>query len=208
MEFIKEIFQFAKEVFQLVVTGIIIIAVSYVLYSLLSPTEQEKRRIKKETKEKETEKRLYYSKQYQEISSSLSWVHLYGLPVSELAVCDVWECKNCLVFYCGHPYVLNYSKIINAEYMSQTEVTKHYYDDATGAIAGGLMFGPIGALIGGGTEVDEETKYRYFVRITYKSENGTNDVLFNVTDAQYSAKNFVRTIKKHINYSDRSAVDL
>ena len=59
--------------------------------------------------------------------------------------------------YYGAPITLFYSKIIKAEILDQTQFKKHYLDNATGAIAGGMLLGAAGALLGGGTKTITES---------------------------------------------------
>lgn len=202
------IIDFVKEVVQGVFFILIAFGALYAFFSLVSPSERRKRREKKETERREREKRWDLQKKYNMKSCAYGWMHLSGLPIAETAKCDIWECENCLVFYSGRPYVLDYSKLMNIEFLTRSEVRKHYTDDVTGAIAGGLLFGVPGALFCGGTKEITETESSYFVSVTYKSGKEIKNLLFNVTGTEYPAKNFVKKIRKYINYSDRSETRL
>jgi hypothetical protein len=167
-----------------------------------TPDEKEKRRKKRELKEKEQQTKRDYRQKYHYISCDTMWKHLYGLPIPQMTECEIWECEDCLIFYDNHPYVLKYSQLIKAEFMSRSEVKKHYVDDTTGAIVGAAAFGAIGALLGGGTKTVTEVENSYFVSLTYKSNNEIRYILFDVTNSKVSAKNFVKKIEPHIDRTD------
>ena len=85
-------------------------------------------------------------------------------------------------------------KIIKAEILDQTQFKKHYLDNATGAIAGGMLLGAAGALLGGGTKTITESDKKYILAITYKSDDEIKYILFDVTANKVTAKNVIADI--------------
>lgn len=197
------------------ISDLIILAIPFVIAIIIfmivhynTKPEREKRQARKETAQNERQKRLDYYHKYQMIDHQSFWIHINGLPVPEMSECEIWECENCLIFYNGYPYVLDYSKLINIEFMSRSEIKRHYLNNASGAIAGGMMLGALGAVLGGGTKTVTEEEYNYFVAITYKSDGEIKNIFFDVTKPRNAAKPFVKRLKTHIDFSDRGAMEL
>lgn len=165
------------------VIGVVII----IIISYFSPEEKEKRLNK-----------AFFSEQYNREEVYPWFNHLYGLNIPENAKCELWICQDCLIFYYEIPIVLNYSKIITADYLTNEQITKHYVENTTGAIVGGLAFGPIGALLGGGTKTKYDVEKSYFLTITYKSNNEINTIILDASLARNQAKKFVKNLKNRI----------
>lgn len=175
---------------------IIVIVTSFAI--CFSSDEKEKRQLKRENDLKESEKKLEYQNQYNCEETFLGIKHLYGLNIPQNANCDLWICKDCLVIYYGAPIVLNHSKIIASNFLTEEQLKKHYVDNTTGAIAGGLAFGTVGAIIGGGTKTVYETNKKNYLTVTYKSNDETNSIIFDVTDSKVIAKKIVIMLNNKI----------
>lgn len=173
------------------ILAVLVIAACVVLYYGSDMREEKKK--KKLAKIAELE-RIRDLKQKYKCKKSNSFEHLYGLNIPQGAMCDVWICSKRLVMYYGTPIILSYGKIIKVEMLDQTQFKKHYVDNTTGAIAGGMAFGTIGALLGGGTKAITDVDKKYILSITYDSDNSIKYILFDVTSNKYVAKEFVDDI--------------
>lgn len=127
------------------------------------------------------------------------FVYESGLTLPPKTKCELWECNSKLVIYQNSIFVLEYSKIINVECMSNVEVSKHYVDNASGAIVGGMLFGTVGAILGGGVKTVVDKDVTYYVIITYRSSDGTKYIVFNVTNCYSDGLSFARKIKTYLN---------
>lgn len=163
---------------------------------------------KKAAAEAERRNKSELENQYGLISVERYYKHVCGLPIPENAECELWECNDCLLIYYGNPFILNYSKILSIELLSNTEVKKQYFDNTSGAIAGSLLLGPLGALVGGGKATATDIQTRYFVTVTYKSNDELNYIFFDVTDYRTQAKKFVYKIKSKILANGNNIVEL
>lgn len=72
-------------------------------------------------------------------------------------------------------------KVIDAGIRSKQEITNHYVSNAGAAIAGGMMFGEIGALLAGQPEkITEKSVSKYFT-VIYNTGGAAQGILFDVT---------------------------
>nr|DAQ48868.1 MAG TPA: hypothetical protein [Caudoviricetes sp.] len=169
----------------------LIVVVSIIMYFDDDAREQRKKRKLAQIAEREQE--IEFKNKYK-CKKSYTLEHLYGLNIPQGAECGVWICSKRLVMYYGAPITLFYSKIIKAEILDQTQFKKHYLDNATGAIAGGMLLGAAGALLGGGTKTITESDKKYILAITYKSDDEIKYILFDVTANKVTAKNVIADI--------------
>lgn len=132
-----------------------------------------------------------------------SLIHATGLPVSEGTLCDLFLCPDKVEIECnGNKFNLDKSKITDVSMKTDVEIQKQYVSSAGGAIAGAVMFGALGAIIGGrAKEKKSETIYTYLI-FTYKKDEELNYISFDVTQALSHARKFVsdfKTLNKEIN---------
>lgn len=136
------------------------------------------------------------------------FVHLSGLPFAERAKCDIWECDDKLVFYRDTIIALPYSQIISIECISSTEVRTHFVDNTSGAIAGGLLFGVLGAIAFGGTKTIVEKETTYFLTITYQSKGDTKYIIFDAAKNYSTAQALADRIKSYLLSDGKGAIKL
>lgn len=177
-------------------TIVILLIIVFVIY--YNQPESKKEREKKRLAESAEREKINGYKQKYKCKRTCHFEHLYGLNIPNGATCDVWICSKRLVAYYGAPITLLYTKMIKAEVIDQTQFKKHYIDNATGAIAGGIAFGAVGALLGGGTKTVTEMDKKYILAITYKNENEVRYILFDVTYNKSLAKEFAKEINHRI----------
>lgn len=186
---------------------IIIIVAAIVIFN--SPEEKEKRETAKNIAKKEEEYKTEQCDKYNRQDWITGYRHLAGLPIPENSECELWLCENSLIVFYNSPFVLNYSKIVNVDVQTKTEFKKSYVDKASGAIVGGLAFGAIGALIGGGTKEIVDSENSYFFTITYKSNETLKYIIFDVTNlGKYGVKQFRNKLLNRTQLNDREAYTL
>ena len=98
----------------------------------------------------------------------------------------------------GQEFFLDASKMIDVSVMTQSEIQKQYVSSIGGAIAGAMLLGPFGAIIGGmATQKKVQSKKKYLV-ITYISRGETKYIVFDL-DGSLAAthiKDTFRYLKK------------
>ena len=93
------------------------------------------------------------------------------------------------------------SKLLDVSVMTQTEIQKQYVSSVGGAVAGAVLLGPIGAIIGGrATKKTVNNTSKYLV-ITYISDEETKYIVFDTTNSFVGngIKNKYKYLKKNEN---------
>lgn len=81
----------------------------------------------------------------------------------------------------GQEFVLGVDKLIDVSVMTTAELKSQYVSSVGGAVAGAVLLGPIGAIIGGrATQKTTRTFSKYLV-VAYSSEGGAQHIVFDVT---------------------------
>lgn len=108
--------------------------------------------------------------------------HLAGLPLAEGTQCFVYLCNEGIVFERNETtYKLLSGKITDIVLKTETEIQKSHVSSIGAAVAGGVLFGPLGAIIGGREKEKTskvESKYLIF---SYDKDGSTDYISFDVT---------------------------
>ena len=105
---------------------------------------------------------------------------------------------------------LNYSQITDVFYGLQTEVTTKNKSVIGRAVAGGLLFGGIGAVVGGisGTGTKEKKERKFYFIISYTSSSGENKFIQFEDTRLYRGAKVASELKKLCNISAADQVQL
>ena len=131
--------------------------------------------------QKEYEKNRELWKHFQPVDAELP--HAAGLPVPAGMLCSLHLTERGLAISAsGNDFNIAIEKITSITSKTDTEIqkSKQYVSSAGGAVAGAMMFGAVGAMIGGrvkekDTTVKTETHYMV---ITYKKDDSIDYLLF------------------------------
>lgn len=128
--------------------------------------------------------------------------HATGLPVPEGTLCNLFLCPDKIEIECnGNKFNLDKSKLTDVTTKTDVEIQKQLVSSAGGAVAGAVMFGALGAMIGGRTKEKESKTVSTYLIFTYKKDGELDYISFNVTNIK-SASKFVsdfRSSSKEIN---------
>lgn len=122
--------------------------------------------------------------------------HVYGLPIAENMMCAVYSKTDSLEFeVAGASYQLSKDKILDISFKTDKEISKQAVSSAGGAVAGALMLGALGAMIGGRAKTKTVTQTFYYLIITYRdSDDNIKYLAFDSTrhidDARRIIKDF------------------
>ena len=84
--------------------------------------------------------------------------------------CTIIAENDCFKFIGGgNSFELNRSKITDISVKTDVEIQKQYVSSAGGAIAGGIVFGPLGAIVGGRVKEKKTREVAYYLIFTYRS---------------------------------------
>lgn len=95
----------------------------------------------------------------------------------------------------GQEFNLPTEKIIDVSIQTATQIRQQYVSSVGGAVAGAVLLGPLGAIIGGSSTkktIKDKTKYLIF---TYQSDGETKYLVFDVTEKMQDAHNITAKYK-------------
>ncbi len=124
--------------------------------------------------------------------------HFNGLALSEGALTWAYWCNDKIQFEAnGICFNLPLDKITDISMKSDVEIQKQYVSSAGGAVAGAVMFGALGAMIGGRTKEKTSTQVTQYLIFTYVDNNEVKYIAF---ECIYASKpqqfvNAFKTIK-------------
>ena len=111
-----------------------------------------------------------------------SFYHFAGLPVSEGVNCTLYLYNDRIeIESSGNKFSLLKDKITDICTKTDVEIQKHYVSSAGGAIAGGIMFGTLGAIIGGRSKQKTTENIKRYLIITYIKDDDVDYVAFDIT---------------------------
>lgn len=132
----------------------------------------------------------------QERLKSYTMKHVNGLPIAENINCNVTATDDKFIFSSGvMKFELEKVKITDMCINTDRELQQQYVSSVGGTIAGAVLFGPLGAIIGGRAKkkkVKDEV-HNYFI-ITYQSD-GIKYIVFEVGFITASANKFISEFK-------------
>lgn len=129
-----------------------------------------------------------------------SFLHTVGLPIAENTDCNLYLCDDKIVIDGNNmTFTLSKEKLIDVTVKSDVEIQKSYVSSSGGAVAGGLLFGVVGALIGGRVKEKKTRDVKSYLIFTYEKDGNPESIAFNVTYnlKQWAfVKDFEKTSKK------------
>ena len=112
----------------------------------------------------------------------ITLTHITGLPLSEGSVCNLALTPDSIVIEKSpNSYNLSFSKVADMCVKTDTDIRKAYVSSVGGAVGGAVLFGPLGAMIGGRTKKKVDTVTHSFFIITYDKDGGTDYISFECT---------------------------
>lgn len=168
------------------------------LYLLIKKgkTKEEKQKIATKTQEmKELRQR------------SLSCKHVAGLPLAEGMQCGLaFEKDNIAISGGQHTFRVAYKKITDLAIKTDVDIQKAYVSSVGGAVGGAVLFGPLGAIVGGrAKEKTSKTLEHYFI-ITYSKDGAVDYLSFQILDT-YKATKLIKQFKPLLS-GEKMIVDL
>lgn len=122
--------------------------------------------------------------------------HFYGLPVAQGVMINCFWCKDKVVFESsGASFNLDFSKLTDVSIKSDVEIQKSYVSSTGGAIAGAVMFGALGAMIGGRTKEKTSKQVTQYLIFTYIDNNEVKYIAFECVYLP-NAQKFVNAFKQ------------
>lgn len=96
----------------------------------------------------------------------------------------------------GNSYKLTKNKVTDVSIKSETEIKQQYVSSVGGAVAGSMLFGPLGAIIGGRSKKKNIKNTSIYLIFTYIKDNKVNYITFDANGKLYCTK-FVNEFNKN-----------
>ena len=121
--------------------------------------------------------------------------HFVGLPLGEgVNAAIAFEDDSMSIKCSGGNFSLLYSKVLSMEVKTDVEIQKTYVSSVGGAVGGAVLFGPIGAMIGGRAKEKKTKVVEYYLIITYEKDDNIEYMSFKIlnTDCSKAKTNIQR----------------
>ncbi|WP_099205655.1 hypothetical protein [Scatolibacter rhodanostii] len=150
------------------------------------------------------------SKEALERGTTLYLKHATGLPLAEGTFCTLTvNLDGFNIAGGGADFKLSKEKITVVDIVSDVDVQKHYVSSAGGAVGGAILFGGLGALVGGRTKEKTSTSITNYLIINFLKDNQINNISFEIPESEYFK---ATTMKNHFGRAfsndTKTAIDL
>lgn len=131
-----------------------------------------------------------------------TFIHFSGLPIPEGVACKVISLPDRYDFIAnGATISLSKNKVTDICLKSDAEIQKQYVSSAAGAVGGALLFGPVGALIGGRVKEKKTKQIFTYLIFTYETNGELKylalDVTYSVPKALKYKEEFKQNATQH-----------
>ena len=126
-----------------------------------------------------------------------SFKHTAGLPVAEDVFCNLYYCADKIeIQVSGAQFNLDFEKITDISLKTSVDIQKQLVSSAAGAVGGAMLFGAVGALIGGRVKEKQIRDVRTYLIFSYYKENTVDYIAFDVSTSIPQAGKFIDEFKK------------
>ncbi len=163
------------------IVGLVILGIAVIIFILciVSLVKSHKYRVIRKKEQKEAKQKRKDLKDTMNLTQLVTLRHMAGLPISEGAECDVGMNAEFIVFgRNGDTFKLPLSKVSDMCIKTETDIRNAYVSSVGSAVAGGVIFGPLGAMVGGRTKKITDTIAHNFFIIAYEKDGKTEYISF------------------------------
>lgn len=112
-----------------------------------------------------------------------------GLDLAAGSICSAVCSPESISFSAsGQTFTLSPEKLIDVSVMTPQEIQTQYVSSVGGAIAGGILLGPIGAALGGSAQKKKTKIVRQYLIFAYQADPEVKYIVFDVTSAPQNGK--------------------
>jgi len=153
----------------------VVFAVLALLFRPQSEKAKQRKAAERAAKQAEQEQRLARE------LAALSCEHTVGLPLAQGTSCVLhFGDEFVTASGGGNEFKLAYAKITDMSVHSDVEIQKSYVSSVGGAIGGAMLFGTLGAMVGGRAKEKQSKVVEYYFIITYLKDDGVGHLSFRV----------------------------
>lgn len=155
-----------------------------------------------------TKKKLSNLKNEKQASLVITLNHFNGLPIAENTITKIFSCPNEYEFLANNTsFKLDKNKVQDISITNDVEIQKSYSSSVGGAIGGAVLFGPLGAMIGGRSKEKTSRIINSYLIFTYSDNNEIKYIAFNCSNI-YEANKFVKEFKQNNKNTKSTTVNL
>lgn len=178
---------YTSEIFTSIAIMLVLFLLSYKKYKDHKDGTTKEKKAKKQKEKYESRKEIPGTKERNNelgASTNIMAKHIAGLPVAEGMDCFIYLCNDKIIFERnGSTYNLLMDKINDISIKTDVEIQKAYVSSVGGAIGGAVLFGPLGAMVGGRAKAKTTRNLQKFLIFTYEKEENVDYISFDVTNA-------------------------
>lgn len=109
--------------------------------------------------------------------------HMTGLPLPQGADCSLcFDEGRLTISGGGQEFRLSYDKVVSIELHTDVDIQKSYVSSVGGAVGGYMLFGELGAMVGGRAKERTSTVEEYYALVTYLKEGTSAGLSFRTMD--------------------------
>lgn len=165
--------------------------------------------IKTSKAQKKVRTQLQENMKNKNASFSITIPHLMGLSIPENSFTTIYVCPNSYEFESnGVTFSLNKEKITDVSLKTNTEIQKQVVSSVGGAVGGAVLFGPLGAMIGGRAKTKELRTVTTCLIFTYEKENNIDYVAFNASNNLANASKLVKDFQSNNFSKEKKKIEL
>lgn len=139
-----------------------------------------------------TKKELTKLKKEKNANISIALLHFYGLPIAKNILAQVFSSPDEYEFVAGNnSFKLSKEKVTDVTITTDVDIQKNYVSSVSGAIGGAVLFGPIGAMIGGRAKEKKSRIVHSYLIFTFLDNNELKYIAFDCTN-NFQAQKFVK----------------
>ncbi len=137
------------------------------------------------------------------------FAHVYGLSIAENVICKISDYEDKYNFEAnGVNFNLDKSKITDVCIKTDTEIQHQSVSSVGGAIAGRVLFGPLGAIIGGRAKTRKVKTTTQYLIFTYISNEEIKYICFDISSSSWAAKEMVMAYNLNKKVFESKTIDL
>ena len=142
--------------------------------------QEKKEQAEAARQEKEEQKRMAMEREKNSLSG-LS--HVDGLPLAQGTPCTALRKEETLEIEGGGAvFRVELNRLTDISVKTDVEIQRAYTSSAGGAVAGAMLFGALGAMVGGRTKKKESRTFEYYLIITYLKDGEVSYISFRASD--------------------------
>ena len=137
---------------------------------------------KSKTKEQKAEIKQKREEQREYESTHITLIHMAGLPIAQGTTCKCGLEKEMFTFLGeGNTFNLKFDKITNISIKTDVEIQQQYVSSVGGAVGGAVLFGPLGAIVGGRAKKKRSVEKTHYLILTYLRDGNVDYISFEIT---------------------------